>query len=225
MGNMMTAILLGAVLLLLGVVTAEVSLGTVSKRDPQSQELPPRDLGPALQSVAVEIAALESLTDTIERPLFLQSRRPPAPEAAPTVEEPVREKPVASLPRFVVSAIVIADGERTALLRNPSDGRMLRVVEGDDVQGWTLEEVQSDRVVLATGGRRQELPLRMFLAPPATPRQAVRRDGKRVDEALEEEEPDAREEPDALTPSAAQERQRRRERRRGNRNFQREPES
>lgn len=118
---------------------------------------------------------INTLTETVERPLFEQSRRPPSePEVA-------NEGPPVPLHVFL-SGIVIADGKRYAHIRSDNDARVRVLSEGDAVDRWRIQSILPDRVVLSSGDRTEEILLKdkepERAAPPrrrAGPRQRDRR--------------------------------------------------
>ncbi len=92
----------------------------------------------------------------IERPLFNKDRRP--------IEKPqkagdARVSP--NRPRLVVSAIVAVKDDYYAHARTP-EGELLRFAPGDEHQGWRVEAVLFDRMVLLRDERREEFELRPF---------------------------------------------------------------
>jgi hypothetical protein len=118
-----------------------------------------------LPTASFALPELASLSDTVARPLFLPNRRVPeqgedtTPEPAPTAGPPKAN-------RFLLSAIVIIDDERIALLSDATTGSLSRVKEGERVSGWEVAEINDDSVVLVSGANREQLPLRTFGAPP-----------------------------------------------------------
>ncbi|MCP5152305.1 MAG: hypothetical protein H6983_14220 [Ectothiorhodospiraceae bacterium] len=132
-----------------------------------------------------ELPPLDALSETTSRPLFASSRRPPqAPAEAPAVvlEQPV--EPAAAPAPLSLAAIVVSDGQPTAYVRGEAEGGLVRLHAGERHQGWLVESIRDDRIVVSSGGTRQEVMLRSFDAPPSpaaaaaarsTPRRAPRR--------------------------------------------------
>ncbi len=118
----------------------------------------------------------ERLSETLTRPLFMPDRQPPAdtPAAAP-VGASREARPNAN--RYSLSAIIIVDDKRIALLTDTATGRLKRVREGESIAGWQVEEIHEDSAVLSNGDTREELSLRTFGAPAARPRPSERRAG------------------------------------------------
>lgn len=116
----------------------------------------------------------EELSDTVTRPLFIPSRVPPAEAPVETVvEAPSSTRPTPN--RYALSAIVIVDNERIALVTDTTSGTLLRVREGERLSGWQVEEILADSAVLTSGDSREELSLRSFGPPLPAPAQAPTR--------------------------------------------------
>ncbi len=125
------------------------------------------------------LAARESLSETLTRPLFMPNREPPGTELASPLPTPRAARPNAK--RYALSAIIIVDNEPIALLTDTATGSLSRVREGDSLAGWRVEEIRAEGAVLNNGDTREELLLRTFGAPPPTP--ATRRSKRRADAA------------------------------------------
>jgi general secretion pathway protein N len=94
--------------------------------------------------------SLERLSATVDRPLFSPNRRPPAPPAAPT---PQLLAPPAPPPDLVLSGIV-TDGERArAVVLVGGEKKILRAQIGDEIDGWTVFQIEGRRLVLSRDGR------------------------------------------------------------------------
>jgi hypothetical protein len=110
---------------------------------------------------------------TLERPLFNDDRQPDeAPADAP---EQAGQAPEALPPVRLTAIITEADG-RSALLQQAGDPQPSRLREGERLGGWTVLDIQEDKVVLGSAERRSEIPLRVFEpAPPPRPVRPARR--------------------------------------------------
>jgi len=105
------------------------------------------------------LPSLESLTATVERPLFMRSRRPPA-EAAPEPEE--EEKPVVVAKEEAPGELtgIVMGPERTyALLtrRESQETELLR--QGQTIDQWNVEEIGPRHVLLRRGAGQIRLEL------------------------------------------------------------------
>jgi len=98
---------------------------------------------------------LDKLHDTVRRPLFERNRRPVEP---PVAVAPPAKLPMAAVPRrtadpnaLALLGILVSEGRAIALLSRNQTGQHVRVEEGDTVDGWTIERIESQRVVLRHG--------------------------------------------------------------------------
>jgi len=139
--------------------------------------LPLPDLSPAARpaspaSVASAAAGPASLdlprlepigafAEVVERPVFFQTRRPPDPEA-----EPPPQAEAAPKADFVLSGLILSGKERLALLRPVRSATVERVHEGEEIEGWLVQAVKADRVVLKRGETVQEIRLEDKPPPP-----------------------------------------------------------
>lgn len=100
-----------------------------------------------------------SLVVILERPVFSQTRRPPARIVAGSV-------PPKSVD-FTLAGVLISGSERSALLRAGNGGLAQQLKVGEVIAGWTLVEVAADRVIV----RRDAVETEIFLdyASAATP--------------------------------------------------------
>jgi len=97
-----------------------------------------------------DMAVLDAIVD---RPLFSASRQPfEAPIDQASDEAP---SAMASLP-FQLAGTMLSDNARFALLVHPEKG-MLRLREGQDVDGWRVEDVDVNEVLLTNGDERMRL--------------------------------------------------------------------
>ena len=92
---------------------------------------------------------IEDLQAVLERPVFAPNRRSPS--------EVVAEAPVPKTFDFALKGIVIDGDERIAVFLPNAKGKVVRLREGDQMQGWTLMQVEVDHVVLARGDRETVL--------------------------------------------------------------------
>lgn len=115
--------------------------------------------------VRLALPPLAALNETVARPLFTETRRPPEMESngLQVTPSPVAAASAAS---FTVSAIVITDNERAVLLVHPQSGELTRVAEGETIAGWRLDRVENDRAVFSKDGDTREAVLRTFGPPP-----------------------------------------------------------
>lgn len=154
---------LGAVaVVLLAIVTFELAAGSMKSQSaansPQRVAAVQVKLLPPVDPVSPEQAYPETGT----RPLFTPTRRP-APQAAAVAASSMTKG------QFVLNGVTIAGPLRIALLREKSSGRLVRVEKGKDVNGMTVAEIESDRVVLAQGGEQETVSLQIQKGAGAAP--------------------------------------------------------
>jgi hypothetical protein len=132
-----------------------------------AQETPVPAVADSALAADVSPPPLMELTETVERPLFAVARRPEQEPVEPT-SKPEAEKVATPTPppALRLSAVIIEPDRRQALLIPRDGGAAVRVPQGGEVQGWTLNEVREDAVVLIRGASRHELELRTFEPPP-----------------------------------------------------------
>jgi hypothetical protein len=129
--------------------------------------------GPDAASVAAPAKPLatidlDRLRDTVKRPLFERSRRPvePPPAAPPpkpaSAPAPVAAGgPAADENALTLLGVVLGGNGRTvALLKRNRGGQTVRAEEGDVVDGWTIKQIESQRVVLNHG--QKQIALQLF---------------------------------------------------------------
>jgi type IV pilus biogenesis protein PilP len=98
----------------------------------------------------------------VKRPLFERRRRPVEP--LPSRSEPVTPAPVVQRSEPDQSAltllgVMMGEGRTMALLRRNAGGQNVRVEEGDVIDGWTIKQIEAQRVVLSQGSRQVSLQL------------------------------------------------------------------
>jgi general secretion pathway protein N len=106
---------------------------------------------------------IERFAEVTRRPLFSPTRQPPPPEAVKDTQ--------GNPNNFALLGIIIADGGRVALIEYGRPPALARLKEGQAVEGWTLQSILPDRVVLQHGATEQEVKLKDRAGQPAQPRQ------------------------------------------------------
>ncbi len=160
-GGRPSALLIGLCLILGGVIYFELSF------DPSPPAASLIALGPPKPAVLLvadpgfTMKPLDDFTEIARRPLFIPSRRP-----LPPATEPPRPRMV-ERHRFTLTGVVIVADERMAVLQRRRSRKVLRVVEGQQIDRWLVEAIMPDRVVIRQGEMRVEVALRdIFNAPP-----------------------------------------------------------
>ena len=106
------------------------------------------------------IPPLTAFSELIERPLFMANRRPfVPPPTAPKGHAPGRE----SAEQILLSAIVITDEQRLALVYSDRDEKLQQLRQGEVFRGWTLTKLQANGIFLKNGKRTRYV--RLTFAP------------------------------------------------------------
>jgi hypothetical protein len=106
----------------------------------------PNTLPPALPTVAVQ-----TYQEILQRPLFIRGRQPSEkPQPAP-VRAPAKQL------HQQLEGVAISRDTRVALLRDPRSRVQFSVEEGNLWEGWLVEQVLPDRVILSADGQVVEL--------------------------------------------------------------------
>lgn len=121
------------------------------------------------------ISPVESFSEVVERPLFWASRRPLALLPSGPMDAPA---PV----DFVLHGIVITTDERFAMFQQGAPSRLIRLSEGQELQGWTVQSILTDRVLLRNGDRVLEL--RFIDRPPVRERSGTGKNPPTASEPL-----------------------------------------
>lgn len=101
--------------------------------------------------------ALPPLSDfsvIVERPLFTHDRNPYiADEIVDEANQPDKEqfKTKGKLAEYLLSAIIITEDRRIALIQAGTDKKLQKVEEGETIDGWTLTDFKSDEISLIKG--------------------------------------------------------------------------
>lgn len=145
---LVSAILAGICAILLLALTL-LTTGSVGKSDA------PVLVRPSL--AAPDLPALATLPDreraSADKPLFHPDRRPIADASAGAASG----TETATVAPFRLKGIVMANGTARASLARDGDGDIQWVSRGNTIDGWTLESVRSDRVVMSRGEHRTTL--------------------------------------------------------------------
>src|SRR3954469_20777584 len=120
---------------------------------------------------------LSALTATRERPLFLPSRRAPAPAVAgtPVVAPPPLPPPAAveEQPPLTLVGAIASETEGFAVFLDQATNNVIRLKVGQDHEGWVLRSVKGREVALQknqrTTTRALPAPGSLSSAEPASP--------------------------------------------------------
>jgi general secretion pathway protein N len=106
---------------------------------------------------------LSALTATRERPLFLPSRRAPAPAVVGTpvvaAPPPPPPAPVEEQPPLTLVGAIASETEGFAVFLDQATNNVVRLKTGQDHSGWVLRSVKGREVILQKEGRTATLVL------------------------------------------------------------------
>lgn len=149
----------------------------IARPTPAASKLAPR--GNPLWSVP-----LSALTATQDRPIFSATRRPPPRAVAATPAEvahaPPPPKPAEAPPPLTLVGAVVGEGDAIAILVNRTDQKVVRLRQGESLDGWSLISVQPREVTFRQGDRSEVLALQRpdgTSAPAGSPAAAAAADG------------------------------------------------
>lgn len=153
----------GAALGLL-VVAEWFSVGRTLRLPQVSAETPKVQVEQPLAS-PFKFPAVSEFHDLVERPLFVEGRRP-LPDIPPEPPPAVVHTPL----DLKLMGLIFSPSGKLALLADPK-GKYKRVKQGAVVGGWTLKELKADGVVMQQEGETKELAL--LKVKPKLPGQGV----------------------------------------------------
>ena len=144
-----------------------ISAGARGANPPGAMDLPPSNVMPAPVDMSPGAAPrvdrsdpsgnplwaipLSALTATRERPLFLPSRRAPAPAVANTpvaVAPPPAAAPVEEQPQLILVGAVASETEGFAVFLDQATNTVIRLKTGQDHSGWVLRSVKGREATL-----------------------------------------------------------------------------
>ncbi len=149
---------------------------------------PPAQLVAAPPETIVELPRIDEFAETVVRPLFMATRRPPEPE-----EVEVEAEPTVGAQRnlFNLLGIVISSDERVALVTRRRGGDFLRLVVGQRVDGWLVVAIEPDSMTLSQGDATEVLKL----TDATRPKRRKKRTAQQPEPAEAEAESDDDDEP------------------------------
>lgn len=96
---------------------------------------------------------IEQLGETVARPLFSPTRRPPAPEPPVAAPVAISQPQPAALPDMRLLGVLISDAARVAILEDGATGKALRVRSTQKIGDWTVTVIDPVSVSLSSDGR------------------------------------------------------------------------
>jgi hypothetical protein len=123
-----------------------------------------QETAPGVQPKAPSVAGkgefslppLKHYQEIVERPLFIQTRKPVPPADVKTT---AKSSTRSALPVDYLAAIVITPQKRFVLLRGPKDKKIFRLAKGEEKDGWTLHEIKDEEVLFSRDNEKELLRL------------------------------------------------------------------
>ena len=140
-----------AVVLVVDLTTGDGDLAEIPPAKPQ----PRKSLQEAETQSGFVMPPQDTYAEISDRPLFIRSRRPLPPELE-TTEKTQAETSQAA---FILSGVILTGTQRMAFLQPQNSPKIARVEEGQQYEGWTVEEIHPNRVVMRRGQEVSEIVL------------------------------------------------------------------
>ena len=102
----------------------------------------------------IELPGLEDYAATVERPLFMEGRRPATDVDIQPDQPPPEKKPLT----VKLMGVVFAPKETLGLFVD-AQGKYKRLRINDSIGGWKVSGIESDKAVMEQDGSREELKL------------------------------------------------------------------
>lgn len=138
----------------------------VALAQPQASDYQVDDL-PELETLQIDMATV------VERPLFIEGRKPVVEEVVNTVQPSVD---LGQIDEWPLIGIYSKDKRPMALFRKQNEAKKyLKLTEQQTIAGWQLQQIQSDQVILTQNGQSKTVMLRkprpqIKAATPNTPK-------------------------------------------------------
>ncbi|MDX1483415.1 MAG: hypothetical protein R3229_02940 [Alphaproteobacteria bacterium] len=136
-------------------------------------EPPPPAASPSAKSQPlpeIDYPPKRAFARIVDENLFHPERRPNADDGPERTPAPTRLDP--GKPAFALKGVVITPAERTALIKLPRESGYRIVAKGEKVEGWVIEAIESDGIVVKKEGTSTKVKL---AAPKATGARTPRR--------------------------------------------------
>lgn len=140
---------------------AELGYGEFTERrlETSLQYTESTDEAPAqLPTIAAVKPAAEAYAEMVERPLFIQGRKPIV-EADPTSKTPNVD--TGQIDEWLLIGVYNKGKDQMALFAKKNEAKKYqKISSGQMILGWLLKEIQPDRVILEQGGQEKSIALR-----------------------------------------------------------------
>jgi hypothetical protein len=160
------SILFAGNLLLLAVLGAEWQYDKISRENFASALRSKRhlsDLPAALPELDIPLDSEDAYKGIIDQPLFLEGRHPVETSEETRQNSALNGALTSAEMTMSLSGIAMLPDSVMVLLTDKA-GKHFRVKKGESIQGWEVESVQDDKIVMINGTERREILLRDFAA-------------------------------------------------------------
>ena len=115
-----------------------------------------------LQEREKDMPPIAAFAEIIERPLFMENRRPYAAPAPVPVREPEPVAPVEPdiTEQIALRATIIIGEKRIALVQELAIGKQRRLSQGEVYNGWTLTRVETGGISMQKGEEVRHIELK-----------------------------------------------------------------
>lgn len=185
-------------------IGVQTDWGRLGRGEPPPLADSPANFAPPELTEPFRLRPIDQYGEMIARPVFVATRRPapPAPAVAEASQGSMQKD------QFVLTGTTISPDGKYAFLLEKSGNKSRVVAEGKEINGITVRQVASDKVVLAQGDETEILMLKTIKPPPRpVPVQAPRGLPNRIPAPVAAEPPGTARapsaEPGTNTPGAA----------------------
>jgi len=147
--------------LLAGIMAFEIMFGPFMPERPPASSARAEKPVESLSNTPLQNPAISTFAEIVERPLFIQSRRP-----APKKDTKVAEA-AAKPETFELIGVIISPAGHMALLRTLATSAIVRAIEGQTVGGWEVRTIKPTQIILQQGDDSQVLKINDATAQPA----------------------------------------------------------
>lgn len=114
----------------------------------------PDTLGASIELEGHAIPLVSEYSHTIDRPLFMETRRPAPP---PSAEPPPKREPPAPVTFRLMGVINSPKGPMALIVDNKGKYKRLRPQEASE--GWEVSEIRPDRLIVEQSGIKEDVDL------------------------------------------------------------------